>query len=344
MYQVQKCDCENRYNIVPCCELQLFLCLAVCKIRLIEVGWNGRQVHGLKQRMAVGSEFGLQPMIALPSAQDDGLYFEDEVGAWVEDKYRLVSLYETLFSTGMKHKWERRVYIDLFSGPGLVRVRGMNKFAWSSPFLALQVKDPFDKYIFCESNVTALNALRERVDKYFPHANVSYVSGDCNDKVAEICNKIPAPSAGNKVLSFCFVDPYDLSVKFSTVKKISERFVDFLILLALGMDANRNQQHYLDPKNQKIDEFVGLAEWRKEWKDQSSKNKISLPKFLAETYAKQMQTLQYLPVAFHQMKPVRSDVKNLPLYHLALFSRHNLAYTYWEDVLKYSTSQLPLGI
>jgi len=39
------------------------------------------------------------------------------------------------------------------------------------------------------------------------------------------------------------------------------------------------------------------------------------------------------------MKQVRSDEKNLPLYYVALFSRHNLAYQYWQDVLKYSTDQ-----
>ena len=39
------------------------------------------------------------------------------------------------------------------------------------------------------------------------------------------------------------------------------------------------------------------------------------------------------------MKLVRSNEKNLPLYYVALFSRHELAYKYWEDVLKYSTDQ-----
>jgi hypothetical protein len=39
------------------------------------------------------------------------------------------------------------------------------------------------------------------------------------------------------------------------------------------------------------------------------------------------------------MKKVRSDDKNLPLYHLALFSRKQVAYQYWDDVLKYSTDQ-----
>ncbi len=281
---------------------------------------------------------------ALPSPKDDGLYYEDEVGAWVEDKHRLVSLYEILFSTGMKRKWEKRVYIDLFSGPGVVRVRGTKKFLWSSPLLALQVKDPFDDYIFCDVNADALDALSRRVKKFFPYANVSYVHGDCNENAEEICSKIPMPSRESKVLSFCFVDPYDLSVKFSTIRKIAERFVDFLILLALGMDANRNLQHYLDPTNHKIDEFLGLGDWREKWAEQISKNNFQLPRFLAEAYAKQMQTLKYLPVAFHQMKQVRSDLRNLPLYHLALFSRHSLAYQYWDDVLKYSTSQVLLDI
>jgi three-Cys-motif partner protein len=97
-------------------------------------------------------------MKELLDAQDDGLYHGDEVGPWVEDKHRLVSLYETLFSTGMKHKWGARVYIDLYSGPGMVRVRGTEKFLWGSPLLALQVRDPFDKYIFCENNDVALEA------------------------------------------------------------------------------------------------------------------------------------------------------------------------------------------
>lgn len=277
-------------------------------------------------------------------AHDDGLYYQHDVGAWVEDKYRLVSLYETLFSTGMKRKWDTRIYIDLFSGSGLVRVRGTNRFFWGSPLFALQAKDPFDKYIFCESDAVALDALRSRVQTLFPQANVCFVHGDCNEKAEEICSKIPTPSSGNKVLSFCFVDPFDLSVKFSTIRRIADGFVDFLILLALGMDATRNRRHYLDPTNQKVDDFLGLPDWRDRWTEQISKNKISLPRFLAETYAKQMETLQYLPVAFHQMKQVRSDVKNLPLYHLALFSRHKLAYKYWDDVLKYSASQMSLRI
>src|SRR5579859_6803420 len=40
-----------------------------------------------------------------------------------------------------------------------------------------------------------------------------------------------------------------------------------------------------------------------------------------------------------RMKLVRSAEKNLPLYYLALFSRSEMAFNFWDDVLKYSDDQ-----
>jgi len=273
------------------------------------------------------------------TAQDDGLYHE-EVGSWAEDKYRLVALYDELFSTGMKYKWDARVYVDMYSGSGLVRIRDTSRFLRGSPLLALTVKDPFDKYIFSESNPESMDALQKRVQRLFRNADVSFVLGDCNERVEEICRYIPTASQSYRVLSFCFADPYDLSIRFATVKRIADYYVDFLFLLALHMDANRNVANYADPENLKIDEFLGLSDWRDRWANQSGK--LSFPQFLGEEYAKQMETLGYLPVPFHKMKQVRSDVKNLPLYHLAFFSRSDLAYEFWNQVLKYSTAQRSL--
>jgi hypothetical protein len=55
--------------------------------------------------------------------EDDGLECPP-VGAWAEEKYRLVSLYDELFATGMKDKWDERVYIDLYAGAGFA-TRGL---------------------------------------------------------------------------------------------------------------------------------------------------------------------------------------------------------------------------
>ena len=52
-----------------------------------------------------------------------------------------------------------------------------------------------------------------------------------------------------------------------------------------------------------------------------------------------MRTLDYLEQRMDQMKLVKSDERNLPLYYLALFSRHSTAYQFWQQVLKYGTDQ-----
>jgi hypothetical protein len=98
---------------------------------------------------------------------DDGLAAPD-VGPWAEEKHRMVSLYSTLFSSGMKAKWSRRIYVELYAGAGHSRIRGTSKFILGSPLLALKLKDPFDKYVFCEEKPTHLRALKVRARQISP--------------------------------------------------------------------------------------------------------------------------------------------------------------------------------
>ena len=269
-------------------------------------------------------------------ADEDGLVCP-EVGRWAETKYQLVSLYGELFSTGMKKKWDKRVYIELYAGAGYSRIRGTATILKASPILALTLQHPFDKYIFCEKDDELMAALKTRAKRIAPHADVEYVAGDCHAEIERICALIPRGSPGNTVLSLCFVDPFDFGIKFETLRKLSSFFIDFLVLLAIGMDANRNYDHYVEGESTKIDDALGNTEWRERWKLHARRREFR--PFLANEFAKSMESLGYLPQDLHQMKQVRSDERNLPLYHLALFSRHETAYKFWKDVLKYGTDQ-----
>jgi three-Cys-motif partner protein len=261
-----------------------------------------------------------------------------EVGAWTEDKHRLVSIYATLFSKGMKNKWGKRVYVELYAGAGYSRIRGTQRIILGSPLRALAAEQPFDKYIFCEAIPKNLEALKARVKLHFPAATVAYVEGDCDEKVAEILGQIPQGSRTNTVLTLCFADPYDIGLKFSTIKALSDRFVDFLVLLAVYSDANRAYKRYVMEDARKVDEFLGSPTWRERWRIAEA-NGVVFPKFLAEEFASSMEDLNYLSTPIHQMKKVRSDDKNLPLYYIALFSRHKLAHDFWDEALKYGTDQ-----
>jgi three-Cys-motif partner protein len=272
--------------------------------------------------------------------EDDGLP-RGEVNRWAEDKYRLLSLYGELFSSGMKNKWEQRVYIDLYAGAGYSHIQGTQMFLKGSPIIALTVSSPFDRYIFCEESEELLGALKARVERIAPQADVKYVPGNCDVKIEEICGNIPKPSSAEKVLSLCLVDPFDFGIKFDTLRRLSRVYIDFVVLLAIGMDANRNYDHYVEGNSPKIDEALGNTEWRERWKAVARKRSNFRP-FLAAEFSKSMESLRYLPTPLDRMKLVRSDEKNLPLYYLALFSRSQTAHRFWDQVLKYGTDQTNL--
>ncbi len=278
--------------------------------------------------------------VTLSYLQDDGLP-TPEVGSWVEEKYRLVSSYDSLFSRGMKNKWDCRVYIDLFAGAGRSRIKGTNRILPGSPLLALSVQDKFDKYIFCEMSDSKLEVLKQRVVREYPKIDVSYIEGDCNVKVDKIIEAIPLPSRNRKVLSFCFVDPYNIGIQFKTISTLSKLFMDFLIVLAGGMDANRNEKIYIKPNNKTVDQYIGINDWRSRWQD-VKKRGLSFGSFLAIEYDDQMERLGYIKLPRHKMPVVRNDQKNAPLYHLAFFSRNRLGYDFGDKVLRSVDPQLPL--
>ncbi len=64
--------------------------------------------------------------------EDDGLLAR-ESGEWVKEKLFYIQMYIDIFETAMRQKsWRRRVYIDLFSGPGKCIIRGTNEYLLSS--------------------------------------------------------------------------------------------------------------------------------------------------------------------------------------------------------------------
>jgi len=107
--------------------------------------------------------------------------------------------------------------------------------------------------------------LKIRVERHAPNASVAYIEGDCNQKVKDILARIPAGSRTDTVLTLCFVDPYDIGIEFETLRMMSARFVDFLVLLAVFMDANQNYDRYIKTEGVRVERFLGSMSWRERW-------------------------------------------------------------------------------
>ncbi len=273
------------------------------------------------------------------NCEDDGLLIPS-VRAWSIQKYNYVGRYGEIYAITMRSKWNL-AYIDLFAGSGLSRIDNTNQIIMGSPLIALSIPTVFAKYIFCEKDPEKMFALKERVKRLFPakFEKVVFIEGNANEQILKIKREIPTFINGVGTLPFCFVDPYSLDLNFETIQSLGLMpKMDFLILLALHMDANRNYKYYINEENTKIDKFINSTHWRKEVLESNE----SFVHFLADQYKANMSSLGYKVTDTFQQ--VRSDAKNLPLYYLAFFSKHDLGNKFWKIVQQHSNAQRKLDL
>lgn len=277
----------------------------------------------------------------LEGIEDDGLW-TPVVKPHCERKYRLVGNYASIFSTSMKNKWDCRVYIDLFAGAGRARIEEDGKIVDGSPMLGLGVPDKFDLYILCDEDAQNIEALTKRVASRFPDAKVEFVHGDSNAAVDKIIQLMPTPNRDFTVLGFCVVDPFRMgNLKFDTIRRLSERYMDFLVLIPTYMDANRNETHYVKEDNHTVEDFLGLPGWRARWEEQKERG-ASFAKFMAQAFTDQMMTLAYMKPKEFDPVMVTIPQKNVPLYQLTLYSRSATGQGFWKEARKYSDPQIEM--
>ena len=104
------------------------------------------------------------------------------------------------------------------------------------------------------------------------------------------------------------------------------------------MDAQRNVLKYKKEEVLRVDRFLDDSNWREKWERVERKG-ITFRSFLAKEYASQMETLGYTGTSLETMKEMTSEDKNLKLYYLAFFSRHELGHRFWRVARKYGTKQ-----
>jgi three-Cys-motif partner protein len=282
------------------------------------------------------------PSEYIPNVVDDNLT-TPEVGIWAIEKYLRVGMYDQLVATGMKGQFHERVYVDLYSGAGHSRIKGTTRVLPGSPILALSVTDKFDRYIFCDEQPQNIQDLKKRVAARFADRCCDYIIGDANERVRDIIEKLPPNKwPRHKVLTFCFVDPFSLNIDFTTIEQLAAgRPIDFLILLAVEMDAKRNWfDVYLKPGHTRIEKLLGDPNWRAKFPGRNS----DVARFILTEYAARMQSIGYKPPPpgidqYYQVRSARS-----PLYYLGFFSKHERGYDYWRKVNKYSTTQPTLDL
>jgi three-Cys-motif partner protein len=255
---------------------------------------------------------------------DDGLPAR-VVGPWVDRKAYYVDRYARMFATGMKNKWRRRAYVELFAGPGRSWEEAGKRFVDGSPIRSFDHE--FTDRVFVEKDVVAASALSERLRRRGHERPV--LVGDCNTKIGSVVEAIPKDA-----LTLAFVDPTNWQVRLSTIETlVTSRKVDLLVTFMYG---SMKRVAKSDPPA--LTAFFGTPDW----KDQLGLSRWAVLDGLASLYNSQLQRYDYLPS--YRRRIVVPNRMNVPMYALVLFSRSARGVDFWEKAIggPTETGQFPL--
>ncbi len=278
--------------------------------------------------------------------EDDGLPAR-ESGEWVKEKLFYVQRYIDTFEIAMRNKsWRKRIYIDLFSGPGKCIVRGTNEFLLGSPLLALKTQYPFTDYYFGDLEKQNIDYLQERTKgSNISQSHIHPLVGDANQKVKEVVNdiehsdKVFIKGVGS-CLNLAVLDPEGLELEWSTVEALGKMKTMDLIIHYSQNGLTRNLDKYLSANEDTvIDRFFGDREWRNIYKDASTKREtVGIHRMLIDHYKAKLGKIGYVVINDHQQtvrEPlIRNTEKNAPLYRLIFASKHPLGNKIWNEVTK----------
>ncbi|WP_192348826.1 three-Cys-motif partner protein TcmP [Algoriphagus sp. Y33] len=268
--------------------------------------------------------------------ENDGLEVM-EVGNWAQKKYKLVGKYCDIFTSGMKNKWDL-VYIDLFSGPGIVKIKESPTLLKNSALLAMSLPNSFHHYVLNDHSSSAASSLQTRIDRLHSDKSYKIYNEDANKVVDKIFDELPAYLKLSKPLFFAFIDPFSLNLHFDTIKKLSCQQVDILVLHALQMDGIRNMGHYIKDNNPKLDLFFGSPNWRTRiTEEQVAKSKFL--KFLSDEFDENIRKLGYKAA---MIKERITNNQGSGIYYLSFYSKHDRGLEFFEKVRKGNNDQFEL--
>lgn len=106
------------------------------------------------------------------------------------------------------------------------------------------------------------------------------------------------------------------------------------------MDINRNEHNYSRVSDPSLDKFLGNTKWRKKWENKETPYSV-FGLFIADEFGNSMKELGYIYNNTADMELVKMEYgQNLPLYHLAFFSRNKLGVKFWRVTVRRTNDQL----
>lgn len=183
----------------------------------------------------------------------------DAVGPWAKEKLAALEAYLDFYTKVLKNqKWCRgTIYVDAFAGPGLSPIRATDKSTKSSGLLsadlledadaveylkgsprrALDIPNPFSRYIFIDQDDKRVAELRSLQAEYGKVRSITVQKGDANELLLRL---VQGDTDWNAYRAVVFLDPYGMQLRWDVLEKLSQtRAIEVIVNFPLGMAIQR---------------------------------------------------------------------------------------------------------
>ncbi|MCC5944003.1 MAG: three-Cys-motif partner protein TcmP [Bernardetiaceae bacterium] len=285
-------------------------------------------------------------------------------GKWTLEKIDIFLKYVPAYlkimnKYAVQHNW-KLLFIDGFAGSGgiiqedkkLTTLEGV-----ATRVLNIQEPRGFDYYRFVEKDKNKATLLRKIIAKQFPNLyqtkdKVKVYQDDFNQIATDLVQHLRKPPYENKIKTLAFVDPFGMSVNWSTIELFKKMAIDMWILIPTGMGVNRLLKKDGDINEswiQKLELFLGMSEedikrhfytshtttnlFGEETVIKKQENAIGIAH---ELYTKRLNSVfTHISDAY-----VMRNSQNAILYHFLLASNNPTAIKIANDIIGKSISKL----
>ena len=172
-------------------------------------------------------------------------------GAHTLKKLKIIEEYLGLFSLALKNQQFDRIYIDAFAGSGEIpgKISKDQETLFSENFRnekqavvkgsaqrAMDLKTPFNRYIFIDKKASNIEELKERFSRHNRFKLCEFYCADANSKLKELCASIN----WGKNRAVVFLDPYGNQVTWKTIEVLARtKALDLWYLFPSGTGVYR---------------------------------------------------------------------------------------------------------
>jgi three-Cys-motif partner protein len=245
------------------------------------------------------------------------------VGRWSEEKLYYVARYVDIFTTGMKDRWPRRVYIDLFSGPGICVLDDSGQEIKGSPLVALSARYPFTAAYLNDLDRLATEALRSRLAPV-RDVDITIANLDCNAAAREAGKVLPLDASDT--LGLAVVDPTAFQISLESLAAMTrERKIDLIITLMTGHLRRFIAEPAFEPA---LDPFFGSSKWRSLVDLRASGARITYRRLL-DFYEDQLRSIGYT----HVDDDARIlNTRGRTIYHLVFATKNERGADFFKKI------------